>query len=108
LTQSAYQRVFDKALFRVKEKHFLILACPGSGSGARLGLVVGKKHIRQAHSRNNIKRVVREAFRHEHHGIPEVDIIFIARSGLEQLPNKDLREKLAGFWKSLVINANEV
>ena len=33
--------------------------------GARLGLIVGKKAVPQAHARNRIKRIVRDRFRRE-------------------------------------------
>lgn len=40
---------------------------------ARLGLVIGKRHAPHAVTRNAIKRVVRESFRHHRAGLPAAD-----------------------------------
>jgi ribonuclease P protein component len=56
-----YKNVFDGALFKVHQPHFL-LAKP-SEQTSRLGIVVAKKKVRRAHERNRIKRIARESFR---------------------------------------------
>ncbi|MBV6304226.1 ribonuclease P protein component [Candidimonas humi] len=45
-------------------------------SGARLGLIVAKRFAVRAVTRNAIKRVVREAFRHRRHALPARDLVF--------------------------------
>jgi ribonuclease P protein component len=42
---------------------------------ARLGLIVGKKSVARASSRNRIKRVVRERFRQAQDRLPAVDLV---------------------------------
>ena len=44
-------------------------------SGARLGLVVGKRAVPRASARNRIKRVVRERFRRARAELPELDVV---------------------------------
>lgn len=42
---------------------------------ARLGLVVGKKFLKAAVSRNLVKRLVRERFRHMRPQLPACDVV---------------------------------
>ena len=42
---------------------------------ARLGLVVTKRGTPRAHDRNRIKRLIREAFRHQAPQLPAVDVV---------------------------------
>jgi len=42
---------------------------------ARLGLIVGKRAVRNAAERNRIKRVVRDHFRHCQHELAEFDVV---------------------------------
>lgn len=48
---------------------------PEGTSGARLGLVVGKKLLKRAVDRNKVKRVVREQFRLNRATLPVCDIV---------------------------------
>ncbi|OZI32200.1 ribonuclease P protein component [Bordetella genomosp. 10] len=42
---------------------------------ARLGLVIAKRHAALAVTRNALKRVIREAFRHCRHALPPADYV---------------------------------
>lgn len=48
---------------------------PDGENGARLGLVIGKKFVRRAVDRNQVKRVVRERFRCLRGDLPAVDVV---------------------------------
>ncbi len=100
LSSEAFQQVFDKASYRVSCRQFLILAKPNTRSNARLGLVIGKKNIRLAVSRNRIKRLVRESFRCCETELPPTDIVFLARRGLDQ-PELNVPSLLAEAWAKL-------
>lgn len=103
LTQRMFQQVFDKAPFRVSHRNFLMLARPNGLGRARLGLVIGKKHLRLAVRRNRVKRLARETFRLQHHNLPAIDIIFLARPGLDD-PNTNVTEILNNGWIKLSQN----
>ena len=107
LTPSAFQGVFDKALYRVSHKNFLLLARPNLFDGARLGLVIGKKNIRLAVNRNLVKRMVRESFRLEYHRLPAVDVIFLARRNLDQVSKTDITNMLMQSWAQLISHAQK-
>ena len=97
LTPFDYKRVFDTNDIRAGCRHALILSASNPTELSRLGLVVAKKHVRKAHQRNRIKRVVREFFRN-HPINPSRDVIFLARNGLGELSNEDLRQMLTRLW----------
>jgi ribonuclease P protein component len=85
--------------------HYEPRAVPGSG--ARLGLVIGKKLLRRAVDRNRVKRCIRERFRLRRSDLPACDLIvrLIARPATVQgkLIVEDLQallDKLAGRLRS--------
>ena len=85
--------------------HYQPRAVPGSG--ARLGLVIGKKLLRRAVDRNRVKRCIRESFRLRRSDLPACDLIvrLIARPATVQgkLIVEDLQallDKLAGRLRS--------
>ncbi len=43
--------------------------------GARLGLIVGKRQLKRAVDRNQVKRVLRETFRVNRSILPAIDIV---------------------------------
>ena len=77
----------------------MLCVVPNACGSARLGLVIPKKYIRLAVTRNQIKRCVRESFRVQN--LPGVDIVFVAYKGSAELPRQVLREQLGAQWKRL-------
>jgi len=69
---------------------------------ARLGVVVSKKNVGQAVSRNRLKRVIRESFRHAPDLIPKVDIIVLAKRGSGKQANQELFKDLSTIWHKLI------
>ncbi|MGI9286824.1 MAG: ribonuclease P protein component [Pseudomonadales bacterium] len=105
-TPTDYQRVFQRAQFKVSSKAVLFLAVPNELSRPRLGLVIGKKNIRLAVQRNRIKRLVRESFRLRQHNIPTLDIVVLARRGLDAKENSMIHAELNSLWDNLLKRAN--
>ncbi len=98
--KTAYQRVFDNASSRFSHKNYLILVRRNLGAGARLGLVISKKSVPTAVNRNRIKRMVRESFRLHWPRLPSVDVIFLARPGVNNSTHQ-LCKQLSGDWTTL-------
>jgi len=98
LTPADFKSVFDAAALKLSSREVLILARPNAGFRPRLGLVVAKKHVRQAHERNRIKRVVRDSFRH-HPELGGWNIIVLARGGIGALDNPALRGQIEQLWQ---------
>lgn len=96
-----YKYVFDDALIKVHQPHFLFLANPTKQTNSRLGLVVAKKKVRRAHERNRIKRIARESFRLNQHDIDLLDIVVLPKVGIEQVSNAELHQQLSFAWQKL-------
>ena len=96
-----YKGVFDGALFKVHQPHFLFLAKFSEQPNSRLGLVVAKKKVRRAHERNRIKRLTRESFRLNQHNMDDIDIVVMPKQGIESVSNAELFQQLQFAWSML-------
>ncbi len=96
-----YKGVFDGALFKVHQPHFLFLAKHSELPNSRLGLVVAKKKVRRAHERNRVKRLARESFRLHQHQLGLLDIVVMPKVGIEAVPNAELYQQLQFAWQKL-------
>ena len=61
-----------------------VLACRNNIPAARLGLIVPKRSVPQAHDRNRIKRVVRETFRVRADRFETLDLIVRVRGSVSE------------------------
>jgi ribonuclease P protein component len=100
LSKTEFKAVFDNAK-KISQKHLLILYKTNQNTHSRLGLVVGKHFAKKAASRNRIKRVIRESFRHYQENIKGMDIIVIARQQCDTLTKHKLREGIDNLWEKL-------
>lgn len=96
-----FKGVFDGALLKVHQPHFLFLATLAKQPNSRLGLVVAKKKVRRAHERNRIKRLARESFRLNQHDIDMLDIVVMPKVGIESISNAELHQQLQMAWLKL-------
>ena len=82
LTQTRdFDRVYDLKQ-RAGDAHLLVFAAPNPVQSTRIGLSVSKKHGNSV-VRSRIKRLLREAYRHVQHELPEgVDLVLIPRIGV--------------------------
>ena len=97
LATAEFTRVFKHGR-RLGDSCFAVIAAPGAGPAARLGLAVSKKVSKSAVQRNRIKRLVRESFRKHGASIPAMDIVVMARPGAAQCDNP----RLAGSIDALL------
>lgn len=102
LNATDYSRVFDGAEARASHKHLLLLARSNNEPGHRLGLVIAKKNVRLAVQRNRMKRVTREFFRNLPASDTPLDVILLARRGMDQLDNNQLSSILQQQWQKLI------
>lgn len=93
-----FQAVFADPL-RASTPQLTLLSRANSLNIPRLGLTVAKKHLKKAHDRNRIKRIVRDSFRHRQHELPAHDFVFIAKGGIGNLTNTELFEMLEKLWQ---------
>ena len=83
---------------RVAKGPFVALALANTFGAARLGMIIGKRHLSRAVDRNRVKRAIRESFRRHHARLPSLDIVIqLARETLAD----DARLALDGIWQRL-------
>ena len=107
LAANQYQAVFSAVDIKVACPQFLLLARFNRQSHPRLGLVIAKKHLKLATSRNRIKRLIRESFRQNRYTMPAMDIIVMARPATASSDPNSLNKILAKQWQRLSKRAAE-
>ena len=98
LTPADFKHVMDGAEFKAHHSHYMLLAKASANTTDRIGFIIAKKKVKLAVSRNRIKRCVRDTFRLQ---LPEnyaLDIVFLAKNALADIPNETLH---SDFAKSL-------
>ncbi|MBF7683776.1 ribonuclease P protein component [Acinetobacter sp. B5B] len=98
---SDYKSVFDDALLKVHQPHFLFLANISQQGNSRLGVIVAKKKVRRAHERNRVKRLARESFRLNQKNLGLLDIVIMPKKGIEAISNEELHQQLQSAWYKL-------
>lgn len=101
LTPADFQHVFNSPPVKAVSQEFTLLAKPNQRAHPRLGITVGKKKVRRAVDRNQIKRIIRESYRLQQHKLAGFDIIVIAKPGVAKLDKKALRDLLDYLWRKL-------
>ena len=101
LDKKAFSAVFDGNPVKVSGASGMLLSIASGEEQSRLGIIVAKKNVRHATQRNRIKRIVREHFRLNPLPTP-IDIIFLARHGVADKSNAELRADIAVVWQKLV------
>ncbi|MNP63283.1 Ribonuclease P protein component [compost metagenome] len=63
--------------------------------------MIGKKSVKLSVERNRLKRQIRESFRHNLESLAGWDIVIVARKGIGDLENPELRHQFGKLWKRL-------
>lgn len=108
LNAQDYQTVFNKVDVKAPCEQCLILARSNSLDHPRLGFIFSKKNIRHAVQRNRIKRITRDYYRLNESCLPKMDIIIMARKGIDQLSNDEVRSMLKKQFHKLSKRASKL
>ncbi|WP_132698965.1 ribonuclease P protein component [Reinekea marinisedimentorum] len=103
-----YQTVFNKVDVKAPSEHTLLLARVNNLGHPRLGFIFSKKNIRFAVQRNRIKRITKDYYRLNRHTLPNMDIIIMARKGVDQLSNDEVRSMLKKQFNKLAKRASKL
>ena len=82
----------------------LALFHPNQLPQARLGIIIPKQHIKLAVSRNVLRRVIRESFRHQQEVLKGLDIIVLIRSKWCPLDKQALRKEVDHLWQKIMVS----
>ncbi len=106
LTPADFKWVFAKP--RKNNKKVLVAySRVNEKNNPRLGMAFSKKAVRKSVERSRLKRICRESFRLHCFGDKGVDIILLARPGLELTSNQQLKLILNSIWRSLSVNEKD-
>jgi len=96
---------------RIARGQWLAIHVPQSAASstpcARLGLVIAKRLAKRAVTRNAIKRVLREAFRHVRHDLPPRDFVFRLVSPVAPYSLTALKRQMREEANLLLVQANK-
>lgn len=101
LSPNQYRFVFSNNPDKVFGKYLIILAKKNLLDYARLGLAISKKHVKKAVKRNQIKRVIRESFRHNLNVLKGLDVVVLSKNHIDSLAKDELRKSLDALWVKL-------
>ncbi|MFQ3171404.1 MAG: ribonuclease P protein component [Oleispira sp.] len=101
LSPGDFSQVFDNTEFKASNRYLLVLATPSKSGDSRLGFVISKKHVKHAVQRNRIKRIIRESFRLNQYQMADNDFVILARPGISDLENSEIREMIDSLWFKL-------
>lgn len=104
LDPAAFKQVFSRGK-RISLNGLTAVVAPNTLGQPRLGLAIAKKSVRRAVARNRLKRVLREAFRERQATLVAVDIVMLARPGVERIEAGALRAELDRLWLRLRADA---
>ena len=98
---SDYTRVFRQAK-RAGGTGLTILTVENTVGHPRLGLAIAKKHIKLAHRRNRLKRIIRASFRQNQAVFPNIDIVVLSRQDVVKRSSEQLWTALEQHWSTVV------
>ena len=107
LGPSQYSKVFKQADLKLSAASTLILVSKSTLS-PRLGLVIAKKNVKSAVQRNRLKRLIRESFRLRQEEFGTMDMVVLARQGLDKKNNQEVLIQINLLFDELIKKLNRV
>jgi len=95
---------------RIGRSDWLMLTAPRATTQphARLGLVIAKRYAKQAVTRNAIKRVLRDAFRHQQAELPPRDYVFRLHCRIQDQSLTHIKQHARSQAESLLQHAKRM
>lgn len=102
LTPNDFSHVFDHPV-RLSDRFFTVLVKKQlEEKKGRLGLAIAKKHLKRAHDRNLVKRIVRESFRLNQEKMIGFDIVVLVKGSISLDNRQLLHQSLGQHWERIV------
>lgn len=100
LQADAFKRVFQRAE-RLSDRYWTLLYRTNERTNSRIGLAISKKVARRAVSRNRLKRIARETFRHVQVELGAIDVVIMAKPHAQAATATELRRSIDRHWRKL-------
>lgn len=104
---SEFDLVFASPDYRVSGPACLLLAKRRGAGVNRLGMVVGKKKVPSAVRRNQIKRLIREAFRTSTNRAQSLDMVVLVRPRAAEMTKPELATTMKQMFAKLLDRAGD-
>jgi ribonuclease P protein component len=102
LTPSQFKALFDQPQWRASSQHFLLLVSENGLAAPRLGIVIGKRRVKQAVDRNLLRRLMRESFRLRTTSLNGLDIVVLVRADCNRPDRIAVAAELGKVWAKLL------
>lgn len=96
-----FSRVFRQAK-RAGGGGLTILTVENSVGYPRLGLAIAKKHLKFAHQRNRLKRIIRESFSKHNGDFANIDIVVLTRPDVKKRESVQIWAALEQHWLTVI------
>ena len=101
LTPAAFREVFDAPERKLHQSHLMAFVRTNTHEQPRVGMAITKRKVPTAVSRNLIKRQIREQFRIKASSLENKDIVFIVKSSVKGLSNKEIKMEVINIFKKI-------
>ncbi|OXL21828.1 ribonuclease P protein component [Psychrobacter sp. DAB_AL32B] len=101
LTPAAFREVFDAPERKLHQSHLMAFVRTNTHDKPRVGMAITKRKVPTAVARNLIKRQIREQFRVKAISLENKDIVFIVKSSIKDLTNKELKNEINNIFKKI-------
>ncbi|MDE4455828.1 ribonuclease P protein component [Psychrobacter sp. DAB_AL62B] len=103
LTPAAFREVFDAPERKFHQSHLMAFVRTNTHDKPRVGMAITKRKVPTAVARNLIKRQIREQFRVKAISLENKDIVFIVKSSIKDMTNKELKNEINNIFKKIEI-----
>ncbi len=100
-TKAGFTAVFNERL-KISQGWFLAIYKSNQQPHPRLGVIISKRIVKKATSRNYLKRIIREGFRLNQKHLAGLDIVVMAQAGLRLEDKAKLQKDLGSLWLRLI------
>lgn len=104
LTPASFREVFDAPERKLHQSHLMAFVRANTHTTPRVGMAITKRKVPTAVARNLIKRHIREQFRVKSSYLENKDIVFIVKSSIKGLSNKELVNEINNIFKKIEKN----
>lgn len=101
LTPAAFREVFDAPERKLHQSHLMAFVRTNTHEQPRVGMAITKRKVPTAVARNLIKRQIREQFRIKASSLENKDIVFIVKSSVKGLSNKEIKMEVMNIFKKI-------